>query len=152
MKTSGPPPGDVNSFVAVTPQATGNPYASIADDESRSPGGRYLLVRLIFAFIVFVASLVIAQSLLFGCAIAIAGYLIPGPFQFSDVMASPVGWWVKVGSCITIPVCLILACFSYGRIAKTQRALLDTVSKRMELHRQLQALRSDYGSMKQRAD
>lgn len=152
MKTSGPPPGNADSSVAATPQATANPYASIADSESRSPGGRYLLVRLAFAFVVFVASLVIAQSLLFGCAIAVAGYLIPGPFQFSDVMASPVGWWVKVGSCITIPVCLILACFSYGRIAKTQRALLDTVSKRRDLHRQLQELRADFGSKKQKTE
>ena len=152
MKTSGPPPGNVDSTVAAASQTTGNPYASITDDESRSPGGRYLLVRLAFAFVVFVASLVIAQSLLFGCAIAIAGYLIPGPFQFSDVMASPVGWWVKVGSWIAVPVCLVLACFSYGRIAKTQRALLDTVAKRNELHRQMQELRSDYGSMKQKSE
>lgn len=139
---------DVQSNGAI-PEVPASPYVTIADGESRSPGGRFLIIRLAFSFTVFAASCMIAEALLVGTAIAVAGYQIPGPFKFSDVLASPVGQWLRIGSYIAVPFCLMLACFSYGRIARTQRALLDTVSKRDQLHRQLQELRSDYALMKQ---
>lgn len=131
---------------ALQPQ---NPYESISTAEFRAPGGYFLLVRLGVSLAVLAGSLVILHALMFGCAIAIAGYLIPGPFQFADVMLSPVGPWIKAGSLICLPICLAMSVFCYGRIARAQRVFAETMARRNELHRQLHDLRNDLAALKQ---
>lgn len=139
--------GESASTVSSRGRSAENPYESIAASETHSPGGSFLLIRLAVSAAVLVASIIISHALMFGCAIALAGYLIPGPFQFADVMSSPLGPWVKMGSLICLPVCLAMSVYCYGRIARTQRALSETLARRNELHRQLQELRSDYAAI-----
>jgi hypothetical protein len=143
-----PVSGEPASSIA-PPQQPQNPYESSSAAEFRAPGGHFLLVRLGVSVAVLAGSLVILHALMFGCAIAIAGYLIPGPFQFADVMSSPVGPWIKVGSLICVPICLAMSVYCYGRIARAQRALVETMARRNELHRQLHDLRNDYAAIEQ---
>jgi len=131
------------STITQTVSLQQNPYESIAAAELPSPGGYFLFVRLGVSAAVLAGSLVILHALMFGCAIAMAGYMIPGPFQFADVLSSPVGPWIKAGSFICVPICLAISVYCYGRIARAQRAFMEAMTRRSELHRQLHELRKD---------
>ncbi len=118
-----------------------NPYHVEQPMELIRPSLVQRFLPIVAGGVVVVATAVTMLAFLFGLLVATAGKSAPSPLNFSAVADSSIGRVFRWGALAVVPISLMMGGYLTARILRVQRNLLDARNKRLELRKQVEAIR-----------